>query len=222
MKRCLRPVVLAAAAAVAASGQAAAPASHSFDQEVRGAPLTLHYKAEYQAGGARHEVEVWLDRGTRLKRRTDGGVEVHALRGQAPASPSTGYDGAGPAPPDGHGRIDRSKLFRLGNFFTDWFELAHALRYPRGAYQLERIAGPAGVDKPLEACDWYRLTQEGRSSAICWSRSARLPLVIASQEGQVVWRVTELRRGPIADAEFEVHAEELRAQRCERRSRERD
>lgn len=204
MKRRLRPVVLAAAAAVAASGQAAAPASLSFDQEFRDAPLTLHYKAQYQAGGARHEVEVWLDRGTRLKRRTDGGVEVHALRASArePEYRMTVLDLRRQMVTE----IDRSKLFRLGNF-TDWFELAHALRYPRGAYLLERVAAPAGMDKPLEACDWYRLTQAGRSSAICWSRSARLPLVIASQEGQVVWRVTELRRGPIADAEFEVHAE---------------
>ncbi|NML42744.1 hypothetical protein HHL11_03205 [Ramlibacter sp. G-1-2-2] len=195
--------VPALAAALLATAAAAAPErALRFDEAFAEAPVSLHYQAEYQARGASHQLEAWVDRGLRLKRVTDGQVESYAVRASAhePEYRMTVLDLRRRIST----RIDRSNLFRIGSF-TDWFELAHALRHPRGDYQLARVSAPAGAGKPLAACDWYQLTQEGRASKVCWSQAAALPLSIVSDEGQEVWRVTQLQRGPVRASVFEVH-----------------
>lgn len=183
---------------------AAPPADLRFEQAFPEAQASLHYRAEYRARGASHQLEAWVDRGTRLKRVTDGKSETYALRADVrePEYRMTVLDLQRKIAT----RIDRTSLFRLGRF-TDWYELAHALRHPRGAYQLARATAPTGVNRPVAACEWYRLTQEGHSSAICWSREAALPLLIVDERGEEAWRVTLLQRGPVADAVFTVHDE---------------
>ena len=163
----------------------------------------LHYRASYAAGDAQHQVDVWVDRGTHLKRVTDAALEVHAERAQ-------GDDDfrmhvldlrRGIAT-----RVDRTSLYRMGNF-TDWFELAQGLRHPRGAYRLEPGAAPSGAPQATEACQWYALMQEGRTTQICWSAATRLPVLVLSAEGRTVWRVTQVDRDPIAAQQLEMHDE---------------
>jgi hypothetical protein len=160
----------------------------------------LHYRASYVARGSQHTLEAWLDAGVRLKRVTDGAVEVHAER-----------DADGPefrmTLLDLRRRIatyvNRTSLYRIGQF-TDWFELAQGLRRPRAGYRLVRSAAPAQAPRPIQPCEWYELTQAGQASRICWSPSLRLPLLLLPAEGEPVWRVTEADRDPIPAREFDV------------------
>lgn len=195
---------LACLAALAASGVAlAAPQGGlSFDQVFTDKPVSLHYRADYQARGASHTLEAWIAGGTRLKRVTDGKVESHAARANArdPEYRMTVLD----LDRRISTRIDRTNLFRIGSF-TDWFELAHALQHPRGQYALARAEAPAGVPRPVAACDWYALTHDGHAARICWSSAAALPLSIVAEDGREVWRVTSLERGPVPASVFRVH-----------------
>lgn len=200
LARLLLPALAGSLLATAAG--AAPEGALRFEEVFADAPVSLHYRAEYQARGASHRLEAWMDGGVRLKRVTDGQVASYAERAspQEPEYSLTVLDLQRRIST----RIDRSNLFRIGSF-TDWFELAHALRHPRAGYELARTAAPAGAARPVAACDWYQLTQEGRSSRVCWSQAAALPLVIVSEEGQEVWRVTQLQRGTVPAAVFEVH-----------------
>ncbi len=162
----------------------------------------MHYRANYVAAGAQHQVEVWLDRGTHLKRVTDAALELHAQR-------AAGEDDFQLTVLDLQRgiatRVDRNSLYRMGNS-TEWFELAQGLRHPRAGYQLQRISAPAAdAPRAVQACNWYALTQDGRTSRICWSAASRLPMLILSPRGETVWRLTQLDRDPIAAQQFEVH-----------------
>ncbi|MDE2604290.1 MAG: hypothetical protein KGL68_00035 [Burkholderiales bacterium] len=199
-----RVLFLASVLGAWAAGAAGAAQALRFDQVFADAPVSLHYNAQYQARGASHRLEAWVDRGTRLKRVTDQAVETYAERADArdPEYRMTVLDRQRHIAT----RIDRTNLMRIGNF-TDWFELAHALRVPRGDYRLERAATPAGASRPVAACDWYRVTQDAHASTVCWSRAAALPLSIVAEGGREVWRVTALERGPVAGAVFAIHDE---------------
>lgn len=172
-----------------------------FLQDDGAAPL--HYRARYVAGGSEHEVEAWIAGGMRLKRVTDGALEVHAQR-------TRGEDEYRLTVLDLQRRIatriDRASLYRVGHF-AEWFELAQVLRHPRGAYTLARTTAPADPGSSAGACDWYTLAQAGQASRICWSAAHRLPLLIVSEQGQVQWRITHVDREPVAPQQFAVHDE---------------
>ena len=154
----------------------------------------LHYRASYIARGAGHEVEVWVDGGVRLKRVTDGAVELHAERqpGQADFR-MTVLDLRRRVAT----RVDSTNLQRLGHTLA-WSELAQGRRHPQGAYRLVRSAAPAVDAQPAQPCEWYALTEAARTNALCWQPQARLPMLIADAQGHVVWRVTAIDRDPIA------------------------
>jgi hypothetical protein len=166
--------------------------------------VSLHYTALCQARDGGHRMEAWVDQGMRVKRVSDGKLETHAQRADAhePEYAMTVLDHERRIAT----RITRTNLFQLGNF-TDWFELAHALRVPRGEYELARTTAPAGVPQAIASCDWYRLAQDGHAVTLCWSEAAALPLVILAESGREVWRVTQLERGPVPASVFEVHDE---------------
>ena len=195
-------VVLAAAAT---AGVHAAEQGLRFEQVFRqdDGAAPLHYQARYLAGGGEHALEVWVDGGSRLKRVTDGALTIHATR-------TPGDDDFRMTVLDERRRIstrvDRGSLYRIGKF-TEWFELAQALRHPRGDYRLERTAAPDGVPAGVQPCEWYELTQSGQASRICWSAQARLPMLIVSQDGRVQWRVTQVDRKPVSPQQFEVRDE---------------
>jgi hypothetical protein len=175
--------------------------AQSFDAVFHDVPASFHYRAEYEARGARHTVEAWVDQGVRLKRVTDGQVEAYAVRASAsePEYRMTVLDLQRRIAT----RIDRTNLFRIGNF-TDWFELAHALRHPRGGYALAPAEAPAGAGRPVAACEWYRLEQDGHASTVCWNHEAGLPLSVVAENGREAWRVTSLQLGPVPAQEFVV------------------
>lgn len=162
-------------------------------------PATLHYRAMFKARGSDHQLEVWRA-GDRVKRVTDAALITYAVRKPHDANfdlqmldlrkrIST--------------HIDRTTMYRLGNFF-DWFDLTHALRHPKGAYTLTRSAAPLTAAKPIDACDWYTLTEGGRASRLCWSRADRLPLLILASDGSPAWSITAVDRGALPAGVFTI------------------
>ena len=169
----------------------------------KGEPSTLHYKAVYTSKGAEHQLEVWRDGGTRLKRRTDDAIETYVFRkvGEAEFSMSI-LDMKKRI----HTRVDRTNLYRIGNF-TDWFDLAHRLRHPIGEYRIAKIQPPPDAPKAIKTCEWYELSEGKSSMQVCWNARSHLPLLIQTSSGLIVWRVSGLDTKPIAPNTFEIRDE---------------
>lgn len=189
-------------ASVAASAAPAPGAGLRFEQVFSplGEPAALHYLARYGAPGAAHRLEVWRDGERRLVRRTDDAIETHVVR--QPGDPSFEMIVL-----DLRRRIEtrvaRDDLYRIGHF-SDWFDLAHGLRHPNTAYRLTASAAPAHSPRPPEPCRWYTLTQGGRTTAVCWSAAAHLPLLMVDDAGQLLWQVTAIDRKPAPAEVFVV------------------
>ena len=189
---------VAAALPLAAVAQAT-----SFDQafDDRGEPRALHYTVVFSAAGQEHALEVWRDGEERLRRRTDDALEIYVSRTAGdPEFQMSILDLRRRV----HTRIDRRNLYRIGSF-TDWFDLAHGLKHPKGAYQLTRARRPEGAPAAQGTCRWFDLSQVRGTVHICWSSEDRLPLLIEDERGSVVWRVTSVERGPIPAGAFEIH-----------------
>ena len=120
-----------AAALLAAAGPAGAKSLRFQDVfRDRGEPASLHYSVAYRSGGAVHRMEVWRDGDRRLRRNTDQAITTFAFHQPGEA----GYQlSILDRQKRVHTRIDRTNLYRIGEF-TDWFDLAHGLRHPRGDY----------------------------------------------------------------------------------------
>ena len=191
---------------VAAAAPRSVPAKEVAFEQVfsdRGEPRALHYQATFVSRGAEHRLEVWRDGGRRLRRRTDEAIETYAFR--EPGDPEFRMSVLD-VKRRIHTRIDRTNLYRIGSF-TDWFDLAHGLRHPKGEYRVARADAPEGAPKAVGACRWWDLTQDGQTSHVCWSARDRIPLLIQAGDGKVVWKVAAVDRGPIAPGTFEIHDE---------------
>ena len=196
----LRLATLCVAAAVSLNSLAK---ELTFEQAFseKGEPATLHYRAVFTSRGTEHQLEVWRDGERRLKRRTDEAIETYAFRKPGDSEFQMSILDRKKRI---HTRIDRTNLYRIGNF-TDWFDLSHGLKHPMGEYRLAKARTPDGA--PKAACRWYDLTQDKRTTHICWSEQSRLPLVIQAQDGKVVWRVATWDRKPISAKTFAIHDE---------------
>ncbi len=162
----------------------------------------IHYQASYKLGETQHQVQVWRDRGQRLKRRTDDALETFIFKQAKETEWSmVVLDLKRKIRTD----IDRTNLYRIGHF-TDWFSMSHALSRPTAQYQLS-LADKVSVDeKPLDACTWYSLksNSNGAESKICWSKKYRLPLLITDSKQQVQWRVSEVSTKAVPAAVFQI------------------
>jgi hypothetical protein len=198
----LRFAILCAAAAVSLTASAKEPTFEQVFSE-KGEPSTLHYQAVFTSKGTKHQLEVWRDGDRRVKRRTDEAIETYASR---KPGDSEFHMSILDMRRRIHTRIGRTNLYRIGNF-TDWFDLTHGLKHPMGEYWVAKAQVPAGAPKAINACQWYDLTQDTRTTHICWSVQSRLPLLIQAQDGKVVWKVATLDRKPIPAKTFEIHDE---------------
>ena len=200
----LQLATLCVAAAVSVD-VSAATSERTFEQVFndQGEPSALHYQVVFTSEGAEHRLEVWRDGSRRLKRRTDETIETYAFR--KPGDPEF-HMSILDMKKRIHTRIDRTNLYRIGNFI-DWFDLAHGLKRPMGKYRVAKAQPPDGVPKAIDACQWYDLIQGERTTHVCWSMQSRLPLVIQPRGGEVVWRVVALDRKPIPAKTFEIHDE---------------
>lgn len=169
----------------------------------KGEPNSLHYQGVYINQSGEHQLEVWRDGPRRLKRRTDDSIETYAKRGSNDAEYQMWVLDLKKKI---NTRIDRTNLYRIGNF-TDWFDLAHGLRHPKGQYQLVSAPTPSNVPKAVDVCQWYGLTQQDHTSHICWSDRYRVPLQILAQDGQMIWNVKKIDRLALSPQIFVIHDE---------------
>jgi hypothetical protein len=197
----LRLVTLCVAAAAPAAAFAAGLRFEDAFSD-RGEPRTLHYQVEFSSGGVQHRLAVWRDGARRLKRRTDDAVETYAFRAPSEAEFRMSVLDLRRRI---HTRVDRTNLYRVGNF-SDWFDLAHGLKYPKTTYHLVSGRPPDHGPKAIGACRWYDLAQERRVTHVCWSTTHRIPLLI-EEGGAVVWRVTAVDLKPMAARTFDIHDE---------------
>ncbi len=173
----------------------------TFEQvfSVKGEPAATHFVATYMAGGTGHQLEVWRD-ATHVRRHTDERSDTIAVRDRD----GTGYrmavlDLQKKIRTD----IDRDNLYRIGHF-SDWYDLGHGLRHPKGEYQLTPASAPAAAPAAIAACKWVDLQQGGHVTHVCWSGKSKLPLLMVAEDGRVVWRITALDHRPIERAAFAV------------------
>jgi len=169
--------------------------------DVRGEPASLHFQATFRARGGAHRLEVWRDEERRVRRRTDDSIETFASH--LPDDPEYQLSILD-LKKRIHTRVDRTNLYRIGNF-TDWFDLTHGLRRPRGAYLLTAAAAPAGAPRPVDRCRWYDLSEGESTSHVCWSGAHRIPLLIVREGGELVWRVDRVDRSPPPASTFDIH-----------------
>ena len=195
--------------AAATAGEAKSLAFDKVFSDV-GEPARVHFEASYQAKGAAHVMSVWREGRMRLRRSTDDKIETFVTR----AKSGVDYDMVVLDKPRKIAtRISRDNLYRVGNF-TDWFDLAHGLRHPKGPYTLTKAAAPqapaasALVPAPVAPCTWYALEQQGHAVRVCWSASARLPMVMVDEAGTTLWHVTLVDRQAIPPSVFVVHDED--------------
>ncbi len=166
-------------------------------------PISLHYEAQVLTKNTEHTLQVWRDADRRLKRRTDDSLEVYVFRQPGDAEFQMSVLDLKKRI---HTRIDRTNLYRIGNF-TDWFDLAHGLKFPKGDYKLSMVDAPTGVPKPVRACRWYDMTQQSTVTHICWDTQTRLPMIIQDTQGRIVWRILSVDRLPLAATTFQIHDE---------------
>ncbi len=186
-------------AASAASSAGAAP-TLSFDRtfSAAGEPGTLHYSVLFRGADGVHRMELWRDHDRRVKRATDRAIVTFATH-------RTGDPGYRLTILDLKKKIstsvDRTNLYRVGNF-TDWFDLAHGLRHPKGTYRLATAVAPKAMPVSAARCDWYDLTQGPRTAHICWDAAHHVPQLIATGDGQPVWRITAIDTRPVPASAF--------------------
>jgi len=174
-----------------------------------GEPKSLHYQAIYRdASGGLHRLEVWREDAYRLRRTTDGMLDIFISREpRGDDFRMTMLD---------HRRqllidVSRNSLYRVGRA-ADWFALAHGLSMPMGAYTLTRLPGPPGQAEAVSSsnCQWYQLTQPGRRDAICWSEALHLPMrIVAQPSGATVWSVVFAETRAITPSAFQFNAHGL-------------
>ena len=179
---------------------AAPPLGLSFDRvfSAAGEPPVLHYRVLFVGTDRVHRMELWRDHDRRVKRLTDRAIATFATHRPGDAGYSmTVLDLQRRIST----RIDRSNLYRVGNF-TDWFDLTHGLRHPKGAYRLTTGDAPTGMPVSAAPCRWYDLTQGQRTAHICWDARNHVPQLIATANGHPVWRIVAIDTAPVAAATF--------------------
>ena len=189
---------------MAAPAVAARPAEKTFEQvfSAKGEPAATHFKAIFAVNGAEHNLEVWRET-NRIRRVTDGTVETFARRKSGTADYRLSVlDFKKKIRTD----IDRENLYRIGHF-SDWFDLGHGLRHPKGQYHLSATSAPARTEDMIAPCAWFDLAQEGRITHVCWSIKHRLPLLIQAADGRTLWRITSVDHALIRSATFAIHDE---------------
>ena len=158
----------------------------------------MHYRVLFVGEGGVHHMELWRDHDRHVKRVTDRTIETFAThRAGDPGYRMTILDRKRRISTT----IERTNLYRVGNF-SDWFDLTHGLRHPKGAYRLTVGAAPRGMPPITSACDWYDLTQGPRVTHVCWDKQHRVPMVIATADARPVWRITAIDTIPAPAAIF--------------------
>lgn len=194
----------AAAALACVAAAAGATSRTTFDTvfAAAGEPPFLHATVFFAARGATHGMELWRDHERRILRTTDTRLTTLATRTTGAGYDLVVLDHARRTST----RISRDTLYRIGAS-TDWFDLGHGLRHPRGAYRLTATAGtvPATLPATPAPCRWFDLAQGPGVTHVCWDAQNKLPLLIATAAWVPVWRVVSIGRAAVPASRFALN-----------------
>lgn len=199
--------VAAVGAALFAAPLRAEPKPLAWDDafSLKGAPAFVHVKASYTDGqGRAHTLEMWREGDKRLRRTTDGALDLLVEKDKAGEYVYRLVDRKRKALIE----VNRTSLYRIG-VFSDWGSLAGMLARPtKGSVKVERTGRPAEVT-PVGACSWVRVLRgNGAAQEVCWSKVWRLPLKIRAEspkkEPTVTFQITEVTGKPIKADVFAV------------------
>jgi hypothetical protein len=197
--------IAALTSATVAVGEPAESWQTAFPQSPAVAQESIYFEARYiDASGIEHRQEVWREGARRLRRMTDGRLDLKVERG------TDGEYQYRLADRDRHIMIlaDRTSLYRVG-IFSDWEGLAHGLSEPRGRYELTTSDG-ALERIGIAPCVWTMMTMKTDSqstSRICWSSDWGVPISIQIKRGNdwvTQFEITEVRTFEPADATFQI------------------
>lgn len=164
----------------------AAPLNWQAAFRIAEAPTQVYFQARYvDAHGQSHQLQVWRDKDT-LLRRTDDALDIVVSHDAAGAAHYRVFDYRRGIVT----QVARSNLYRIG-VFSDDFSLAHVLARPHGAFAL--TDDPSQTARSGE-CNWVQLNPAaGAPSQVCWSAQWGVPLVIR-QAGKPVFQIEQLAR----------------------------
>jgi hypothetical protein len=165
----------------------------------------IYFQARYiDASGIEHRQEVWREGARRLRRVTDGRLDLKVEQDTDGEYQYRLGDRAR------HIMIlaDRTSLYRVG-IFSDWEGLAYGLSEPRGLYELATHGG-ALERSGIAPCAWTTMTMMTDSqsaSRICWSSEWGVPISIQTKRGDdwvTQFAITEVRTFEPSDATFQI------------------
>ncbi|MEA2757471.1 MAG: hypothetical protein QOH65_84 [Methylobacteriaceae bacterium] len=190
--------VTVAAAEPAENWQTAFPRESAAQQ-------SIYFEARYlDASGIEHRQEVWREGARRLRRVTDGRLDLKVEQDTDGEYQYRLGDRAR------HIMIlaDRTSLYRIG-IFSDWEGLAYGLSEPRRPYELATLGG-ALERSGIAPCAWTTMTMMTDSqsaSRICWSSEWGAPISIQTKRGDdwvTQFAITEVRTFEPCDATFQI------------------
>jgi hypothetical protein len=166
---------------------------------------SIYFEARYiDASGIVHRQEIWREGARRLRRVTDGRLDLAVERD------ADGEYQYRLADRERHIMIlaDRTSLYRAG-IFSDWEGLAYGLQEPRARYELA-TSGGALERSGIAPCAWTTMTMKTDSqstSRICWSGEWGVPISIQIKRGNdwvTRFEITEVRTFEPSDATFQI------------------
>ena len=170
------------------------------------APRYLEFSAHFSdMKGQEHTLHYWRDGGKRLRRNTDGNVDLMVERL---------VDGAYRYHVLDHRKkiithIDQTNLQRIGQF-SSWDDLSRALIAPPSGTRLKKL-DTADFSVGKYRCKWYGVISATPAAdlnghqSICWSQALSIPLKITStvgEEEKVVWKVETISLNKLSNAAF--------------------
>ena len=180
-------------------------ANLKFDQVFsdKGEPKNINYEVTYKSVTGEHHLEVWREGNTRLKRKTDDALELYIIKDQnGPEFNLSILD----LKKKIYTQIKRTNLYRIGSF-TDWYDLAHGLKHPLAAYEINKLSVAPSKSTPVSSCKWYELIQGENKTQICWSSDYKIPLMMTSLKGDIFWNVKKVNINKMVPSVFEIHSE---------------
>jgi hypothetical protein len=204
LRRLASFAIVALASATVAAAEPAENWQTAFPREAA-ARQSIYFQAHYvDASGIEHRQEVWREGARRLRRLTDGRLDLKVERDTDGEYQYQLGDRAR------HIMIlaDRTSLYRAG-IFSDWEGLAHGLSEPRGPYELA-TPGDALEQSGIAPCAWTTMTMMTDSqstSRICWSADWGLPISIQIKRGNdwvTQFAITEVRTFEPSAATFQI------------------
>jgi hypothetical protein len=171
--------------------------------KTQSAAKNVHFIAKYiDRNGKIHQLEYWRVSDKKLKRSTDGKVEIYAFKTKEGDYQYLILDKQRSTLL----KISRTNLYRLGAFY-DWYSLAHILKRPV-SYRIEKLD-----KKPYSlgnySCKWYLVSEPSQTYSVCWSEKLAIPLLIQDDKNKTVWEVQKVATEHIGDNVFSIHKKDL-------------